>query len=194
MKNITDCKSYIVASIIVLAQCACAVNAPRKSADYYEKYKDEITEVRKYYETLYSHQPFSVGFTDKSFKYYVMEVTTDTLRYIYNTEQSEKILYETILKFKYDTAMLRQLARKMREIKCLWLDKSSFYLDGEKELVTFLSFKSVTVDKPFVENKYYVLIFLNHELRDAEAKARVKKGELVRINELVYFMIGNRFR
>ena len=190
----TDCKSYIVASIIVLAQYACAVNVPRKSADYYAKYKDEITEVRKYYETLYSHQPFSVGFTDKSFKYYVMEVTTDTLRYIYNTEQSEKILYETILRFKYDTAMLRQLAQKMREIKCLWLDKSSFYLDGAKESVTFLSFKSVTVDKPFVENKYYVLIFLNHELRDAEAKARVKKGELVRINELVYFMIGNRFR
>ena len=189
-----DFKSCILSSIIGLTLCSCAVHAPRKSADYYEKHKDEITEVRKYYETLYSHQPFSLGFTEKSFKYYVMEVTTDTLRYIYNTEQSEKKLYETILQFKYDTAMLRQLADKMKEIKCLWLDKSSFYLDGEKESVTFLSFKSLKVDKPFVENKYYVLIFLNHELKDVEAKARVKKGELVRINDMVYFMIGNRFR
>ena len=189
-----DFKSYILASIIGLTLCSCAVNAPRKSADYYEKHEDDITEIRKYYETLYSHQPFSLGFTEKSFRYYVMEVATDTVRYIYDTEQSEKKLYETILRFKYDTAMLRQLAQKMKDIKCLWLDKSTFYLDGIKESVTFLSFKSVTVDKPFVENKYYILIFLNHELKDVEAKARVKKGELVRINELVYFMIGNRFR
>ena len=190
----TDLRAYIIVLIPFVALSSCAVNSTRKSASYYETNKDQITEIRKNYEALYSHQPFSVGFTDKSFKYYVMEVTTDTLRYIFNTEQSEKKLLETIQRFRYDTAQLRQLAREMKEIKCLWLDKSSFYLDGVKESVTFLSFKSVTVDKPFVENKYYVLIFLNHELRDAEAEARVKKGELVRINDLVYFMIGNRFR
>ena len=190
----TEFRANIIMLIHFLALTSCAVNSTRKSASYYETNADQITEIRKNYESLYSHQPFSVGFTDKSFKYYVMEVTTDTLRYIYNTEQSEKKLLETIQRFQYDTAQLRQLARKMKEIKCLWLDKSSFYLDGVKESVTFLSFKSVTVDKPFVENKYYVLIFLNHELRDAETKARVKKGELVRITDLVYFMIGNRFR
>jgi hypothetical protein len=161
----TDLRAYIILLIAFVALSSCAVNSTRKSASYYETNKDQITQIRRNYEALYSHQPFSVGFTDKSFKYYVMEVTTDTVRYIFNTEQSETKLLETIQRFRYDTAQLRQLAREMKEIKCLWLDKSSFYLDGVKESVTFLSFKSVTIDKPFV-----------------------------RINDLVYFMIGNRFR
>jgi hypothetical protein len=166
----------------------------RKSADYYEKNKEAITEIRSYYDQLYSQQAFSVGFTDKSFKYYVMEVTTDTLRYIFNTDQSETKLFETILRFNYDTLLLQKLAFKMKEIKCLWLDKSSFYLEEKKETVTFLSFKSAKVDKPFVENKYYVLVFLNQKLEHPDLKAKVKKGDIVKINDLVYFAIGNRFR
>ena len=98
------------------------------------------------------------------------------------------------MKFNYDTSLLRKLSLKMKEIKCLWLDKSSFYLDGNKETVTFLSFKSVAIDKPFVENKYYILLFLPHPINHTEVKASIKKGKIVRINDLVYFGIGNRFR
>jgi hypothetical protein len=123
-----------------------------------------------------------------------MEVTTDTLRYIYNTEQSEAKLFETIKKFNYDADILRKMATKMKEIKCLWLDKSSFYIDNKKETVTFFSFKSVLVDKPFTENKYYTLIFLDKPIEHPAIKARVTKGELVKINDLVYFTIANHFR
>ena len=179
---------------LLVGLTSCMVGSKRKSADYYEKNKEAITQIRYYYDQLYSHQPFSIGFTDKSFKYYVMEVTTDTLRYIFNTDQSETKLFETILRFNYDTLLLQELAVKMKEIKCLWLDKSSFYVDEKKETVTFLSFKSAMVDKPFVENKYYVLVFLNHKLEHPDLKAKVKKGDIVKINDLVYFAIGNRFR
>jgi len=153
-----------------------------------------ITEVRQIYDSLYAHQPFSVGFTDKTFTYYTMEVTTDTVRYVYNTEKSGKRLYQTILKFNYDTLLLEDLSVKMKEIKCLWLDKSFFYIDEKKVAVTFLSFKSVAIDKPFVENKYYILLFLEHPLEHQEMKARIKKGNIVKINDLVYFGIGQRFR
>jgi hypothetical protein len=188
------CKLYVCLLSILAGWSSCAVNSPRKSTAYYEKNKVAIHELVDYYNNLYQHQPFSVGFTDKSFEYYLMEVTTDTLRYIYNTEKSEEKLFETIGRFKYDTSQLKKLAAKMKEIKCLWLDKTFFYLDEKKEIVTFLSFKSVAVDKPFVENKYYVLVFLEHKLDHPAIKARIKKGELVRVNDLVYFMIGNRFR
>ena len=180
--------------LLVVGLSSCMVGSKRKSAAYYEKNKETISQIRTCYDQLYKQQPFSVGFTDKSFKYYVMEVTTDTLRYIFNTDQSETKLFETILRFNYDTLLLQKLAVKMKEIKCLWLDKSSFYLEEKKETVTFLSFKSALVDKPFVENKYYVLVFLNHKLEHPELKAKVKKGEIYKINDLVYFMIGNRFR
>ena len=82
----------------------------------------------------------------------------------------------------------------MKEIKCLWLSKATFNVNQKEEIVTFLSFKSVLIDKPFVENKYYILLFVPHPINDPAIKARVKKGDLVKIDELVYFMIGNKFK
>lgn len=187
-------KLYIPMLFLLAELTSCMTGSKRKSVDYYEKNKEAITQIRSYYDQLYNQQPFSIGFTDKSFKYYVMEVTTDTLRYIFNTDQSEAKLFETILRFNYDTTLLKNLALEMKEIKCLWLDKSSFYVDEKKETVTFLSFKSAKVDKPFVENKYYVLVFLKQKIEHPDLKAKVKKGEIVKINDLVYFTIGNRFR
>ena len=190
------CQYKILAfSLFMLAGLSsCYTTSGRKSAAYYEKNQLKINTIRMLYDSLYKHQPFSIGFTDRSFKYYVMEVTTDTLRSIYNNEISEKQLFETISRFSYDTSMLRQLSTTMKEIECLWIDKASFYLDEKKDTVTFISFRSVNFNKPFVENKYYILLFLREKLEHPYIQNRVKKGELIRINDLVYFMIGNKFR
>jgi hypothetical protein len=174
--------------------CASSSKSTRKTAKYYKENKQAISELRELYEKLYLQHPFSAGFTDKSYKYYVMEVKTDTLRYIYNTEKNKQQVYQNITKFHYDTAMLRDLTFKMKETKCLWLSKSSFYVDEKRETVTFLSFKSASSNGPFVENKYYILIFLNHPITSPDIRARIKKGELVKIEELVYFTIGTKFR
>src|SRR4030095_6817193 len=107
---------------------------------------------------------------------------------------SERLLYRTIGKFKYDTSLLKKMAATMKEIKCLWLDKATFYLNEIKDTVTFLSFKSVSIENPFVENKYYVLLFLHHPIDTPLMRAKVKKGDVVKVDELVYFTIGNRFR
>jgi len=187
-------KVLVFSLFVLTGLSSCYSTSGRKSASYYEKNQLEINTIRMLYDSLYHHQPFSIGFTDKTFKYYVMEVTTDTLRSIYNNERSEKQLFETIARFSYDTSMLKQLSTKMKEIECLWIDKASFYLDEKKDTVTFISFKSVLIDKPFVENKYYILLFLKKKLEHPYLQNRVKKGELVRINDLVYFMIGNKFR
>ena len=123
-----------------------------------------------------------------------MEVTTDTLRYIYNTHINEQQLYETVKKFRYDTIMLKKLSNLMKSTKCLWLSKSSFYINEKRETVTYLSFKSAKTDRPFVENKYYILIFLPYPITSADIKAKINNGDLVKIDELVYFMIGNGYR
>jgi len=123
-----------------------------------------------------------------------MEVTTDSLRYIYNTHINEQQLYEAVQKFQYDTAMLKKLSILMNATKCLWLSKSSFYINEKRETVTYLSFKSAKTDRPFVENKYYILIFLPYPITSADIKAKINNGDLVKIDELVYFMIGNGYR
>jgi len=170
------------------------IRAERKSVAYYNKNHIVIVQMLKDYNLLYSQQPFSIGYTDRSYTYYVMYILTDTLRYIYDTKRGERKLSELIRRFNYDTALLRDLALKMKQTKCLWLDKTSFYLDNKKDTVTFLSFKSVLIDKPFVENKYYILLFLNHQRDHPAFKARLKRGDLVKINDFVYFMIASHFR
>jgi hypothetical protein len=123
-----------------------------------------------------------------------MEVRTDTVRYIYNTEKNKPQIYATVAKFQYDTAMLKELSIKMKAIKCLWLSKSSFYVNEKKETITFLSFKSTTIENPFVDNKYYILIFLDHPITSEDIRTKIKKGDLVKIDDLVYFTIGSNFR
>jgi len=186
---------YIIVMGMLAVFASCTASKGRKTEAYYEKNRGAIERLRQQYDRLYAQQPFSIGFTDKSYRYYVMEVTTDTVRYIYNTDQSEMRLYQMIEHFRYDTATLGGLARQMKELKCLWVDKSFFYVNEVKETVTFLSFKSVLLDQPFVENKYYILMFTQSSFeRHDEVKARLKKGDIVKIRPNVYFFIGNRFR
>ena len=181
--------------LMIVGLTSCMTSSKRKSEDYYRENQKVITEMRKSYDKLYQQQAFSAGFTDKSYKYYVMEVNTDTVRYIYNTEKAERAqLNATISRFQYDTAMLNDLAVKMKSIKCLWLSKASFYVAEKRETVTYLSFKSAKNGGFFVENKYYILIFLEHPITSEDIKARIKKGDLVKIDKLVYFTIGNKFR
>jgi hypothetical protein len=190
MKN----NQTLVVVILSLLLAGCAGAAKRKTAQYYLKNETAILEMRQLYQQLYQQQPFSIGFTDKRFKYYVLEVTTDSLRYIYNNEQSEERMYQTIVQFNYDTAALRKLATNMKSLKCLWLDKASFYLDQQLETVTYCSFKSVAIEMPFEENKYYVLLFSQHPLIHPRIKERISKGKLVPIKDNVYFTIANKFR
>lgn len=182
--------------VILLMVClgACTASSKRKSADYYNENKAVIHQTLELYDNLYKHQPFGAGFTDKSFRYFLLEVTTDTLRYIYNTDNNEQRIYETINRFHYDTSQLKVLGQNLFDIKCLWLSKSSFYVNKQKETVTFLSFKSARNNKPFVENKYYILIFLPHPIKSLDVNERIRKGSLVKINDLVYFTIGSKFR
>lgn len=186
---------YRIAPIALLVIISsCMIRAQRKSSAYYNKNRILITQMLSSYEELYNQQPFSIGYADRSYKHYIMYILTDTLRYIYNTRTGRDKLFELIQRFNYDTALLKDLALKMKQTKCLWLDKMSFYLDNKKDSATFLSFKSALVEKPFVENKYYILLFLNHNLSHPEIKARLKRGDLVRIRDSVYFTIGSHFR
>jgi hypothetical protein len=185
---------YIASLVFITAFFSCAAGSKRKSAEYYTANRKAINELRSLYEKLYHHQPFAAGFTDKTLAYYVMEVTTDTVRYIYNSEKNRDQLYETIEKFQYDTSLLRLFSHKMKEVKCLWLSKASFYVNENWETITFFSFKSASTDRPFVENKYYILLFPESPFSNERIAKKIAKGSLVKIENMVYFTISNRYR
>ena len=185
-------KIYIILLSVMAMGLACTTT--RKSAKYYEDNKSAISELRNYFEVLYQQQPFAAGFSDKSLKYYVMQIVTDSLRSIYTNDKREKEIWDKVYKFNYDTVLLKKMAAKMKEVKCLWIGKSAYYIDEQKLPFTSISFGSALIEKPFVEDKYYILIFLEKKLEHPELEDRVKKGKLVPVDDLVYYTIGSSYR
>jgi hypothetical protein len=177
---------------VIAISFSCATT--RKSEKYYQENKVAISELRADLEVWYRHQPFSAGFTDKSFKFYSMQIVTDSLRAIYANDTGKKELWDNIFTFHYDTARLKKMAGKMKQLKCLWIGRSNYYMDDQKVPFTFISFGSALIEKPFVENKFYILIFLDKKIAHRELDNRVKKGKLVPIDDLVYFTIGSNYR
>jgi hypothetical protein len=188
------CKTTLLMLMVAVLLNACMKGANRKSANYYRENQSALDSLRILYDDLYQHQPFSAGFTDKSYQYFVMEVITDSLRYIYNTEKNRPQVVDIISKFQYDPKKIRRFGELMKQTKCLWLSKASFYANEKREVITYLSFKSAATDRPFVENKYYILIFIDHPITSEGIRQRIADGKLVKIDDLVYFMIGNGYR
>ncbi len=164
----------------------------RKSASYYHENKKEISELKNEYDALYRQQAFSAGFTDKTFEYYVMQIITDTLRAIYNSEKRKDELWQNVLRFHYDTVALKKMAAMMKKIKCLWVGKTDHYFGEKREVFTYISFQSA--DKAFRENKYYVLILPDRKVDYPEVQEQIKKGKIVQLDSLVYFTTTNTYR
>ncbi len=181
---------FLIGVIVICFSCT----AERKSAKYYHENKADLATLKSYYDSLYRTQPFSAGFTDKSCKYYVMQINTDTLRSVYTSDTRKGELWKNVLSYQYDTVLLNKMAAKMKKLKCLWLGKTTDWLGEQKETYTFISFGSALVDKPFVEDKYYILIFLDHKIDHPEVNKEIKKGNLVPVDDLVYFTIGSSYR
>ncbi len=162
-------------SILLTLAIGQSCSPERKSASYYQENKKEISELKNEYDALYRQQAFSAGFTDKTFKYYVMQIITDTLRAIYNSEKRKDELWQNVLRFHYDTVALKKMAAMMKKIKCLWVGKTDRYFGEKREVFTYISFQSA--DRAFRENKYYVLILPDRKVDYPEVQEQIKKGE-----------------
>lgn len=180
--------------LLVALMASCTAAKKRKSEKYYLENKKEITAIRQLFNSLYEQQPISAGFSDRSCKYFVLEVLTDSVRFIYNGERNRPQLVEAVQLFGIDTMKIRQLASKLQDIKCLWISKRSFYVNRQRETVTFLSFKSISRTSLFTENKYYTLIFPPRGVFSRHFRERIKRGDLIKVEDGVWFTIGSNFR
>ena len=102
-----------------------------------------------------------------------MQIITDTLRAIYNSEKRKDELWQNVLRFHYDTVALKKMAAMMKKIKCLWVGKNDHFFGAKREGFTCISFQSA--DKAFRENKYYDSFYPIAKL--TTRKCRSKSGE-----------------
>ena len=187
-------KTVPVFLLVCLVLASCLASKERKSGKYYVQHEAEIQEMLSLYRALYRHQPFTIGFSDRDFRYVGVDVIADTVRYAINNEESLQLFTEAINGFQYDTAVLFTLYRKMRTIKCIWMGTADLFYDGREEIVTFLSFRSVLFGNPFLDRKYYNLVIFDPAFITPRTDSMIRQQGFTPVKEQVYFKIMERFR
>jgi hypothetical protein len=76
--------------------------------------------------------------------------------------------------------MLVRMTEIMREIKCLWVGKIEYYFGEHRECFDYISFNST--DEAFRENKYYLLVFLDHAIEDPKVYEQFRKATLTQVD------------
>jgi hypothetical protein len=185
----------IIFSILILAGLvSCVSMKERKSEKFYLQNRETIKSILSTYDSLYAYIPFNIGFSDRGFTKVGMDIITDTVRYAITNLQSVELFRRTIQGFHFDSARIRGLYEDLYSIKCIWLGKADFYFRGNRELLTYLSFKSVASGNPFLDRKYYTLVFFEPGLIQEEMYEKIASAGFKRIDTDIYFGILGKFR
>jgi hypothetical protein len=163
--------SYLAVLLSLWCCTSCFVQKQEKSESFYLENKAPIDELIRSFNTLHDKEPFAIGFSDKRFKYYTFQMYTDTVRYIYSTHMDKKLVFDEMYKSKITESEIRVIAQQIKDLKCLWIHKSDIFIDGVRTPATHLSFKSVLFNRPFDENRYYNLVFLETSIPHHHPKA-----------------------
>ena len=188
--------------MLLLGSCAS-----RKvfSTNYYFENEKVLTQIEQSYKTLYQAKPFSVGFTDHSFKYISLEIITDSIKYIYEFETKEPRLNDTLLKYGLPAKGISDLIGQMQSIHCIWINSLDYYSNNRKQSLVFMSIRPVAIHLPFTYEKFYILTFYAQpQYFDSEGRLlerrRLRKLRKIndeifrRINDKVCYTISERFR
>jgi hypothetical protein len=187
-------KKIVYLILILMLFASCMALKQKKSEDYYFKNEAAINEILQLFKGLNKTQPLSLGFSSRSFKSIGVEINTDTVRYVINNDQSLNLFYLGLETFKYDTIALRKIYQKMYDIKALWIGKSHYYYEGRQQELTFLSFRSVMFGNPFLDRRYYALIFLDYKNIDPEKENAIAAAGYKKVKGNIYYTIADNFR
>jgi hypothetical protein len=195
-----------VAVILFLVSGSLWSCSPKNiSTKYYYENEKTLASIKDNYTELSAKHPFSVGFTDKSYKIIAMEIATDTLTYIYEFKVNEARLADTLTAYHLNAPKVIHLIQQMQSIRCTWIRNYDYYLDGKKNLLVFMSIRPVALKSPFLYKTYYVLTYFNQpqyfdsegRLLDKRKQRRLRKinGEVFkRINDKVCYTVSGQFR
>ena len=177
--------------ISLLAESCVSTNISK----YYREHSQALDSINQTYRSIYNLRPFSILFTDKSFKHLSLEINTDSIKYIYEFGISEKRLWDTSRRYNLPPDQLESLINGMKSIKCQWAGNLDFYEDGKKNSLVYLSIRSQTFRFPLVDKRYYVLTYYSQpQYYDEEGRllAHRKRRQLRRLNKEIFRRINDR--
>jgi hypothetical protein len=193
---------YILLLNAALALVSCATTNIKK---YYSENKTALDSISQTYRQQYEKGSFSILFTDKSFEHVSVEITTDTIKYIYEFEMNEKRMGDTLTKYHLPVNELESLIAAMKSVKCSWISNLDYYEDENKNSLVYMSVRSKSWSFPLIDKKYYILTYYSQpqyydnegrllDRRQRRRLRRINKDIFYRINDKVCYTISNLFR
>jgi len=179
--------------LVILFACSCA-SLKQNAEKYYSTNEQQLNHIEQTYNELYNKKPFSVGFTDKGFDDILFEITTDTLKYVYEFEVGAQPIKDTLVKFGFDAPRICEMIEEMKAIKCLWVNKSDYYVDEKKKTFTFISIRPVAINMPFTDKKYYIIIYFTQPQKFSKRGRLLNNRNFRKINEKVCYAFSEKFR
>lgn len=181
---------------------SCATTNIKK---YYSENKIALDSISRTYSQQNAKGSFSILFTDKSFEHVSIEITTDTIKYIYEFEMNEKRISDTLIKFHLPVYQIENLIASMKSVKCSWISNLDYYEDEKKNSLVYMSIRSKSWSFPLIDKKYYILTYYSQpqyydnegrllDRRTRRRLRRINKDIFYRINDKVCYTVSNLFR
>jgi hypothetical protein len=174
---------------------------------YYYKHQSTLDSIEERYKKAYEEKPFSIEFTDRPFDHVSLELTTDSLTYIYEFAVGEKRMDDSVRKYGFDVSVINELITKMRSVECTWVNNLDYYNynDEKKQSLIYISLWPRVFNSPFVNKKYYILTYFSlPQYFDSEGNLLVRRrlkrvrkinGETFKkINSKVCYTLSESFR
>ena len=191
----------IICCTIFFYSCAPTKNISK----YYLENRQVLDKIQESYKAQYSQHPFSIEFTDKTYRNISIEIFTDALKYIYEFTAAEERMKDTLRKYHLSHEDISQLVSQMTSIHCTWINTLDYYVDGKKKNLIFMSIRPRLFTFPFTNKKYYILTyFLQPQYYDAEGRLldrryrrkirKINEDVFKRITDKVAYTISSRFR
>ena len=191
---------FPLAALVTVASCT-SLNI----TNYYRKHRSTLDGMEQVYQKAYRTKPFSIEFTDRPFHHVSLELTTDSLTYIYEYMVGEPRMQDTLLKYGYDTLAINHLITGMQSMECTWINHLDYYADTTRHSLIYISLWPRIFNSPFVNKKYYILTYFsqpqyfdsNGNLMTGRRLRRIRKinGEVFKkINDKVCYTVSAQFR
>lgn len=199
-------KHIVYFVLLICVMSSCAVSVPRQfPINYYKTHEKDIEGIEAVYSHIAQPKLLSLGYTDNQYKYVLIEMKTDSIRYIYEFSSTDPALYDSLHKYGYDTTATAYLLQYMKKAHCTWVNKLDYYVDGQKRMLTFMSIRNRSLRAPFAPEKYFILTFYNQpqyydengvllDRRNLRRARKINNEIFHRINDKVCYTISARFR
>ena len=186
-------RCHLFFSIILFVLTSCSTKIV--SNNYYQEHKGTVDSIESRYEKLNPKNPFSLAYTDKKFNIVSLEMISDTLTRIYEFNVNDHRMTDTLIKYKYDTAGIYYLVRKMKDSKVTWINSFDYYVNDQPQQLIILSIKPKTIRYIFSPPKYIALSYFR-TLQYFDEKGRLLDGrrtkEVRKIKGQVFYKITDR--